>query len=454
MPYWLERILVWTYNRFRRRTARRFPGDLLLGSVLQSDLRARGPAILRRKQRAEHIAILGKTGTGKTTLLRSFCEQDIRDRGGFVFFDLHGQVTDLLLSRIAQINRARGDGYSRPVVLLDPADRAWSVGLNVLDSNDAQNRFVKVAELVEVLRARWHLEAFGARTEELLRNTLLVLMDCRLTLLEIEPLLTDSAFRRDCLRRIRDGPEKAYFEVRFEALSPQMRAVVVEPVLNKVTAFSSDPHIRHIVGQATSTLDLRAALEEHHQIIVNLDKGRLGQQAFTLGSLILAQLKAALFGRKSTRVFTIYCDEIQNLVAYDQGLESLLAEARKFGVSIVSANQYLEQLTPAMRAAVLSCGTQLLFQLSGSDSERLASSLGEPQTRADDLRHLPKRQFLARVGSESPRRIQAPDVSEARSSIVGLKKRIARRRGRTREDVELEITRRLQRPRKELDDWD
>ena len=117
------------------------------------------------------------------------------------------------------------------------------------------------------------------------------------------------------------------------------------------------------------------AMDRGRWVILNLDKGRLGEQASTLGSLLLAKIKNALFARKRRQLFTLYCDEIQNLVAYDAGLDTLLSEARKFGISVVSANQFLEQYPPQMRAAIMAVGTHVFFQLSSTDADKIAAAL-------------------------------------------------------------------------------
>ena len=122
-----------------------------------------------------------------------------------------------------------------------------------------------------------------------------------------------------------------------------MRGVMREPILNKISAFTADPHFRHIVGQRHSTFSLVDAIDRGYWIIFELHKGKLGEQSATLGSLFLTMIKNALFSRKSRDLFTLYCDEIQNLVAYGSGLETMLSEARKFAISIVSANQFLDQ---------------------------------------------------------------------------------------------------------------
>src|SRR5262249_52490526 len=161
---------------------------------------------------------------------------------------------------------------------------------------------------------------------------------------------------------------KRYFEIRYDQASEPMRAVMREPILNKLSAFTADPHFRHIIGQQRSTFSIVEAMDQGRWIILNLHKGRLGEQAATLGSLFLAKIKNALFSRQRRNIFSIFADEIQNLVSLGNGLETMLSEARKFGVGIVTANQFLEQFTPEMRAALMAVGTHIFFQLSSQDA--------------------------------------------------------------------------------------
>src|SRR4029077_12271960 len=168
----------------------------------------------------------------------------------------------------------------------------------------------------------------------------------------------------------------SYFQTRFDTRSEAMQGVYRDAILNKVSGFTTDQRFRHILGQQRSTFSLLDAMDRGRWVILNLDKGRLGEQASTLGSLLLTKLKNALFARSRRQLFTLYADEIQNLVAYDgAGLETLLSEARKFGISVVIAHQFLEHYTPQMRAAIMAVGTHVFFQLSSIDADRMASAL-------------------------------------------------------------------------------
>ena len=182
-------------------------------------------------------------------------------------------------------------------------DPEFSVGLNVLEAAGAQHSFVQIAEFAQLLKQRWHLDSFGARTEEVLRNSLLLLSENDLTLLELAPLLTDDVFRARCLRGARDGEARDYFAARYNQASEGQQNVFRDAVLNKISAFTADPHFRHILGQQRSTFSLMDAIDSGYWIILNLDKGRLGDHAATLGSLLLTKVKNALFARRSSGSF-------------------------------------------------------------------------------------------------------------------------------------------------------
>src|SRR5882724_6628684 len=183
-------------------------------------------------KRAEHLAILGKTGQGKSFLLRYLSGQDIRHRRGFVFFDLHGDTMPFLLRLVATEERRTGRDLSERLIVIEPADPEFSIGLNVLEAQEGQQNYVQLAEFAQILKARWNLDSFGARTEELLRNGLHVLADNGLTLLELAPLLTSAAFRTACLNRVQNTEVVSYFQSRFDTRSEAMQGVYRDAILN------------------------------------------------------------------------------------------------------------------------------------------------------------------------------------------------------------------------------
>lgn len=389
--------------------------------------------------RTEHLAILGKTGSGKTSLLRHLCKQDIKAGHGFAFFDLHGDTTPFLLAAIAEEGMRRGVDLSSRTILIDPSDRERSVGINILEALDEHDAFVEIAETVQILKHRWKLDVLGVRTDELLRHTLFVLTQNRLTFLEISPFLTSASFRERCLAKLPRTESRSYFEVRYNLLSPQMQAVYREAILNKVSIYTADPHFRHLLGQRKSTVNFKRAIDSGCFILFRLEKGRLGEETATLAALLLAKLKHAILGRRTRRLFTLYCDELQNLVAYDSGLDVLLSEARKFGVSVVSANQYLDQFSTAMRAAVLAMGSQVFFTLSGLDAARIAYWFGRGGTLAERLRTLPKRHAIARLKNQPFSELVVPAVEPGGNAPQEFLSRVVERVTVARQLIESDI---------------
>jgi len=435
----LEQLVSSVWNRLQgRRQARTETGSTIaLGFQVADEQTTRHRVGLSPTRRTMHIAVLGKTGTGKSSLLKNLCLQDIEAGRGFVFFDLHGDATPFLLSAIAAREWKQQTHLSDRLIVISPADHEMSVGLNPLEH--AEPDFVRIAEFAEVLKQRWSLEHFGARTDELLRNSLYALAANHLTLLELAPLLTHQGFRAACLKNVPNAEVRQYFEFRYGQASEPMRAVMREPILNKTSAFTADPRFRHIVGQPQSTFSMREAMDEGHWIIADLPKGKLGEQALTLGSLLFTVIKNAIFTRERRSLFTVYADELQNFVAYSSDVETMLSEARKFGVSVVSANQFLDQYPPPMRASILSIGTHVFFQLSSADATTVAQSLDGGKSLVERLKNLPQRHFILKSGADHWVEGMVPTVEDVGTSYADLVNRSRALRARPRAEIEREI---------------
>jgi hypothetical protein len=460
MYSFFEQLFSWGWNRVVAKPAHPTnPNSLSLGSIVIDGQTTAGKMIIPQIKRAEHMAILGRTGTGKSSLLRFLASQDITCNRGFLFFDLHGDATSILLQLLAQKELASRQDFSTKVIVIEPGDPEFSVGLNVLESAAAQHSFVQIAEFAGLLKQRWHLDSFGARTEELLRNSLLLLSESHLTLLELAPLLTDDAFRARCLRGAGNSEARDYFAVRYNLASEGQQTMFRDAVLNKVSAFTADPHFRHILGQSRSTFSLIDAIDSGYWIILNLDKGRLGEHAATLGSLLLTKVKNALFARCRRQLFTLYCDEIQNLVAFDSGLDTLLSEARKFGIGVVSANQFLDQYPTQMRSAIMAIGTHILFQLSSGDADKMAQALDGGKHLTEILKNLPPRNLVVKTGHHHHSHVVVPAFEPTRTNYQDLYNRCRARWARRRVEVEREIRSRIrpdngQETREALHGWE
>jgi hypothetical protein len=409
-------------------------------------------------RRAEHFALLGKTGTGKSYLVRHLAQQDVNASRGFIFFDLHGDVTPFLLKAIAMRERVLRKDLSDRLIVIDPADPEYSVGLNPLEVGRGNDRFMQIAEFAQILKERWHLDTFGARTDEVLRNALYALSECGLTLVELVPFLTDTQFRSRCVSRVTNAEVREYFELRYDQLSDAMRRVVAEPVLNKVSLFLSDVKFRHLLGTQRSTFSLPGSMDRNFWIIIDLDKGRLGEHGATFGSMLLTKTKHAFFMRTQRGTFGVYGDEVQNLVFQGGGLETILSETRKKGGAVCTANQFLGQLPQETQAAILSVASFGFFQLSGGDSQQIAAMLDGGKALAERLKNLPRRHLIFKTVHERWCEAVVPTVREPDIDASDLYRRSRARWARPRREIEEEIRKRREVGRRSnreaLDGWE
>jgi hypothetical protein len=440
MKEFVEKLLAGIWNRFASRSRRKVSHHgLRLGFRVRDDSVTRSPFEIPQAKRAEHLAILGVTGSGKTKLMHSLQKTDIEEGRGFVNFDLHGDTTPFLLGTIAAEEHRLGCDLSEKLIVVRPSDTLYSVGLNFLEGTAGHHRFVQIAEFAQVLKQRWQLESFGARTDELLRNALCAIADNGLTLLEVTPFLRHNEFRAACLKWVTNQEVRQYFELRYNQASEAMQAVMAEAILNKISVFGTDPHFRHLVGQSKSTFSLIEALDQGRWLLFDLPKGELGEQATTFASISFTALAHAIFPRKSRRLVTLYCDEMQNLAANDSGIETVLSEARKFSVGVVSANQHLDQYPPAMLSAILAVGTHAFFRLSSPDARFIANALDGGKSLAELLRNLPQRHAVVKSGGGRWQEIQVPTINEPKIDYADLYDRSRKRWARRRDEIEREI---------------
>jgi energy-coupling factor transporter ATP-binding protein EcfA2 len=398
---------------------------------------------LTSRERMRHLLILGKTGSGKSYLLRHMSEQDIERDRGLIYFDLHGDATPFLLRTINARERREHRHLSGKLIVIDPSDPIMSVGLNPLEAESPD--FVRIAEVAEILKRHWGLDHFGARTSELLTNSLFVLSANHLTLVELTPLLVDTRFRAACLREVGNPEIREYFESRYDRASEPMQATMREPILNKLSVFTGDPKFRHIIGQVQSSFSFREAMDEGYWIIVNLAKGRLGAQALTLGSLIFTMMTNALFARTSQSICTVYCDEVQNFIAQGSEIETVLSEARKTNTAMAVAHQFMDQVPAEMRSALLSVGTQVFFQLSGPDATQASQMLDGGRSLAQTLKNLRQRHAVVKTGGDRWMEVRIPTVHEPQVDFTDLLNRVRYTRGRVRAHVERDIAERRKR---------
>lgn len=300
-------------------------------------------------ERLKHTHILGATGSGKTTLLKHLIVQDLQAGHGLAVIDPKGDLIDELL---AHVPAHRLDD----VVLFDPTDHDHPVGFNMLAFVGEAELSRTASELVSIFKKLFGA-AWGQRLEHILRYTALTLLEVPgSTLLDIPDLLLDDDFRHGLLVNVRNFSTRAFWEQEYQVLSNAQRMQAVLPILNRVGPWLAYPEIRNIAGQVHSSFHLRTLMDQGKILLVNIPQGRLGEDASgLLGAMLVSKIQLTAMARAGNpahtkRPFFLYVDEFQNFVT--SSFEKILTEARSFGLGLVVANQYPEQLTPSLRLAL------------------------------------------------------------------------------------------------------
>ncbi len=319
-----------------------------------------------------HLHALGPTGSGKSTLLLNLITQDMAAGRAVVVIE---PKTDLITDVLERIPPERVSD----VLLLDPTDTERPVGLNPLALNGRSPELV--ADQVLGLMHSLYAAHWGPRTADILGASLLTLARTPgMTLAALPLLLTDASFRRRVVPGVADPIGLAPFWSGFEAWSEAERASAIAPVMNKLRPLLLRPELRAIIGQSQRSFDLRRVFTERKILLVSLSKGLLGPETSALlGSLVVSQLWQAVLGRSAIAperrhpVF-VYIDEFQDYLHLPLDLADALAQARGLGVGFTLAHQYLHQLDPAMRSAVLAnAQSRVAFRLPGEDARIMAA---------------------------------------------------------------------------------
>jgi hypothetical protein len=349
---------------------------------------------IRQADRLSHMYVIGKTGVGKTTLLETLIRQDIEHGRGCALIDPHGDLVERIAASIPQ--HRSGD-----VVYLNVPDPAQPFGYNPLLRVSAGLRPLVASGLIDVFKKLW-AEAWGVRMEHILRNTLLALLDQPSAVLpDILSMLNSKGFRARAMTHIENEQVKTFWRDEFPNYSLRNQADGIAPIQNKVGAFLADPRLRRILVPESGGLRLREILDQGKILLVNLSQGRIGtDSASLLGALIVTSLGNAAFSRASEneadrRPFFLYVDEFQNFTTL--ALANMLSELRKFGVGMVMAHQYLQQLAPDVAHAVLgNAGTLIAFRLGAFDAGLIAREF-EPVFAGVDLLNLPNQHIYLKL---------------------------------------------------------
>lgn len=324
---------------------------------------------VKRVDRRRHLYIIGKSGVGKTKLLELFIRQDVSYNHGLCLIDPHGDVIDAMLDYIP---RERMED----VCIIDPADIDFPVSFNPLSNVDPMFKFQLTQGLIEVFQKQ-----FGAnwtpRLEHVFRFTCLALLDYpHATMRGMISMLTDRNYRQKVVEYITDDMVKRFFAIEFADWSEKFDTDAIIPLVNKLGQFLSDPLLRNIFGQKENKVDMSKLMNEGKIILINLSKGRLGEENSSfLGSIFLTKIKQAGMERaaipeKDRKDFYLYVDEFQNVVT--QTFENILSEARKYGLNLTIAHQYVGQILPKVHQAVLgNVGSVICFRVGGEDAVKL-----------------------------------------------------------------------------------
>jgi len=347
---------------------------------------------IRPDDRRRHVYIIGKTGMGKSTLLENMIFSDIQSGKGIGVIDPHGDLIEAILRFIPK-------SRSNDVILFDPADRDFPLSFNMLEAPNPDHRSLVASGLMSVFTKLWP-EAFSGRMEHILRNTLLALLENEgSSMLGILRMFGDDTFRAKMVSKITDPVVKAFWEAEYAGWSDKYRTEAVAAIQNKIGQLLTTPLIRNIVGQVRSTLDVRHAMDSGKIVLVNLSKGKLGEDTSAfLGSMLVTKFQIDAMSRadipeKERRDFYLYVDEFQNFAT--KSFATILSEARKYRLALTMAHQYTGQLTigqgdTSLRDAVFgNVGTLVSFQVGSDDAEEISMQFEEMVTPKDIL-SLPK----------------------------------------------------------------
>lgn len=336
---------------------------------------------IKKDDRRKHLYIVGKTGTGKSTMIANMAINDMKNGEGVAVVDPHGDLCDILLDYVPS-HRINDVAY------LDPADIEYPFHLNPLEVKNTAYRELVSSGIVSIFYKLYHL-SWGPRLEYILRNTILTLTSVpNSTLLQVPEILTNEAYRLRVVEKMSDQVLRNFWVNEFAKMSPQMKSEAVSPILNKVGQFLSSQTIRNIVGNPVSTVDLEHMMNEGKIVLVNLSQGKLGEDSSALlGAMIITKLQLAAMNRvylaeANRRDFYLYVDEFQNFAT--TSFIKILSEARKYRLDLTLANQYIGQIDEDVQKAIFgNAGSIVSFGVGAADARILVREFGEKYEEAE-----------------------------------------------------------------------
>jgi len=405
---------------------------------------------IKHPDRRHHTWILGKTGTGKSTLLKNLIIQDIRNGHGVGLIDPHGDLVESILDFIPS---SRTDD----VVYFTPADQDFPIGFNILESVALSHRPLVASHVTSIFKNMWQ-DSWGPRMEYILYNAVASLLDVEgSTLLAIPRLLSDKPFRARVIPQIRDPLIKNFWLQEFENYRPEFLQEAISPIQNKVGQFLTSPPIRNIVGQVKSKIEMGFMIDNKRILLCNLSKGKLGNdKTMLLGSLLvtklfLAALKRADQPEEARKDWFLYIDECHNLAT--PIFTDILSEARKYRLNLCLCHQFLDQISREIQKAILgNVGTLISFRLGSQDAQELEIEFA-PEFRAVDLENIGPYQIYLKLAVDgltsrpfSARTFPPTAIHPNEKNRENIIKTSRQKYGMKREIIEDKITRWLTNP--------
>ncbi len=362
---------------------------------------------IKKDDRRRHMYVIGKTGTGKSTLIANLVISDIRNGRGVCVVDPHGDLCEKILEFIPSFRL-------NDIVYLDPADRDYMFHINPLEASTPEQREFVVSGLVSIFKKMYEF-SWGPRLEYILRNVLLTLVEVpNSTLLDVPRILTDEKYRERILTQVQDPVMLRFWKYEFAEMNDRQMTEAIAPILNKVGQFISSPLMRRIVSSPYSTVNLEKLMEQGKIILVNVSQGKLGEDnASLLGAMIITKLQLAAMNRvhvpeHERTDFYLYVDEFQNFAT--SSFVKILSEARKYRLCLILANQYIGQIPEDVRSAIFgNAGTLLTFLVGAEDAKFLVREFGE-RFKEDDLLALDNYQAIVKLAIDGITR--APFVAQ------------------------------------------